>query len=269
VGDMLKALSAPALVDAIWNNAFGWWRTMGTSPEAEFYDSPELTWLLTGLPSAFVNPVLRTRAEPDNTDALIERTLAYFESRDVTKFAWLIGPGTRPANLGVHLAHHGLSYSADPVGMAVDLLVLEEHPNPAGLTIEVVSDSRALEAWAIASILGTGLPETKVAGWFELFAALGFGLPLRCYLGTLDGEPVSTSQLFLGAGVAGIYVVATVPEARRLGVGTALTLAPLRDARAMGYRIGILHASPMGYGVYRRLGFRETCRMDNYQFQDG
>jgi len=264
----LTDLSPQALVATIWNNAFGWWRYMGTSPGAEFHDSPELTWLLTGLPSAFVNPVLRTRAEPGNLDALIGRTLAHFRSRDVTKFAWFIGPDTQPANLGVHLAHHGLTYSEDPPGMAVDLVELnEDHPAPDGLTIEPALDGRALEKWAYASIVGFGLPEPKVKGWFELFAALGFDLPLRSYLGTLDGEPVATSQLFLGAGVAGIYVVATVPEARGQGIGAALTLAPLRDARALGYRAGILHASPMGLGVYRRLGFREYCRMNHYQHQ--
>ena len=109
------------------------------------------------------------------------------------------------------------------------------------------------------------MPETSIESGTDLFAGLGFELPLRSYLGVLDGKPVATSQLFLGVGVAGIYVVATLPEARRQGIGSALTLAPLLDARAMGFRIGILHASPMGLSMYRRLGFQEYCRMGHYQ----
>jgi GNAT superfamily N-acetyltransferase len=149
--------------------------------------------------------------------------------------------------------------------MAVDLLALDEDlPTPAGLTIEHVDDTEALEQWAYASMMGFGHPETDVGIWFEVFRRLGFDLPLRNYVGILNGEPVATSELFLAAGVAGIYVVATVPDARRLGIGAALTLAPLREARAIGYRIGILHSSSMGLGVYRRLGFQEYCKMSHY-----
>jgi predicted acetyltransferase len=69
---------------------------------------------------------------------------------------------------------------------------------------------------------------------------------------------------FQGAGVAGIYWVATVPEARQRGLGTAITLVPLLEARDMGYTTGILHASEMGYGVYQRIGFQELCMMNHF-----
>lgn len=87
---------------------------------------------------------------------------------------------------------------------------------------------------------------------------------LHYYLGKLDGEPVATSLLFLGGGVAGIYNVATLPEARRQGIGSALTMIPLLEARRQGYRIGILQTTPTGLNLYRRLGFREYCLFSAY-----
>jgi GNAT superfamily N-acetyltransferase len=266
MSEILQDLSAPALVAAIKANQLEWWRALGSSPEAEFYDSPEVTWLLTCRPTAAVNTVLLSQVEPEEVGVIIERTRAHFESRGVTTVSWSIQPGSQAADLGPQLVEHGLTYREGAPGMAVDLWALNEDlPTPAGLAIELVEDTEALRKWAHVSVLGFGLPEAIVDPWFELFAALGFDQPLRNYLGTLNGQPVATSQLLLGAGVAGIYVVGTLPEARRQGIGAAISLAPLRDARALGYRVGILHASRLGEGVYRRLGFQEYCRMSHYQ----
>ena len=67
-----------------------------------------------------------------------------------------------------------------------------------------------MRKWAYASIIGIEHPESSVNTWFDLFTGLGFDLPLRNYVGILNGKPVAASELFLGAGVAGIYVIATI-----------------------------------------------------------
>jgi len=96
---------------------------------------------------------------------------------------------------------------------------------------------------------------------------LGAQLALQRYVAFLDGRPVDMSALFLGAGVAGVYEVATAKDARRQGSGAAATLAPLRRARELGYRIGVLQASALGTGVYARLGFQQVCSFSLYAWE--
>jgi GNAT superfamily N-acetyltransferase len=145
----------------------------------------------------------------------------------------------------------------------------ENVPAPEGLEIERVRDEEGLLAWE--DVLGRGFGEgPREAAWAaEMYRRVGLDedATWRHYLGLFGGAPVATSTLFLGAGVAGIYFVSTVEEVRRRGIGAALTLAPLLEARKIGYRTGVLGASEMGYPVYRRLGFAEYCRIGLYEWQ--
>jgi len=90
---------------------------------------------------------------------------------------------------------------------------------------------------------------------------------MTSYLAFVEDQPVAVSTLFLDAGVAGIYNVATLPAWRGKGIGGAMSLFPLLDARKQGFRAGILQSSEMGYQVYQRMGFKELCRLDHYHWQ--
>lgn len=153
------------------------------------------------------------------------------------------------------------------MGMAVDLLAVNEDLPPLSpLTIEHVDDGETLRRWVHAVAVSFEHPESVANALMEIHAHAGFGphLPWRLYVGLLGEEVVAASRLLVAAGVAGISHLATIPEARRQGIGTAMTLAPLLEARSMGYRIGVLRAAPGGLGVYRRLGFKEYCRFHEY-----
>jgi len=113
---------------------------------------------------------------------------------------------------------------------------------------------------------GFGLPPELEAPLLAMETGLGWS-PEDAYqrfLGTFDGHPVACSSVYMGAGVAGLYTIGTIAEARRKGIGTAITLAPLLHARERGYRVGVLSASSMGEPVYRRLGFGDYCRISAY-----
>lgn len=262
--ETVQHLSSPRLVDAIEDGVFRFWSYLGRSPQLGLYDGPDMIRLTSEVASPFCNNILRANLSPGDIDTTIESALAPFKSRRVP-VRWWISPSTRPANLSKYLEAHGLTLMADVAGMAADLPTLNEKlPEPPGLTIEQVGDVKTLTQWIPISTISFGFPESVSTLFFDVLSSQGFELPWRHYIGWLMGRPVACSSLLLGPGAAGIYFVGTVPEARGKGIGAALTLAPLLDARALGYRIGVLGASQMGQRVYQRLGFREYCRFGIY-----
>ena len=106
--------------------------------------------------------------------------------------------------------------------MAVDLLALNEgQPAPTDLTIECVEDIETLRAWARVAWIGTEFPEAKLDAFIDLETGLGLApnTSRSRYIGYQAGEPIAASALVLHAGVAGIFAVATLPKARRQGIG--------------------------------------------------
>jgi len=223
-------------------------------PNAERRDSPQLVSIATDLQDSYFNGILRADLAPAELDAQIEAALAPFQRRHVPML-WHIGPSTRPANLGERLLAHGLAFHESEPGMAADLQAISEFPAPAGLTIAPVSDLDTLRTWV--GIWAAGVPGAAAEECYRAFAGVRLDGALRHHLGRLNGEPVATVSLYSGAEAASVEHVSTLPHARRQGIGTAMVLKALRDARMQGYRIAVLSASPSGLPVYRRLGFRE------------
>lgn len=81
-------------------------------------------------------------------------------------------------------------------------------------------------------------------------------------LGSPHCEPVGALQLHLEPELAGIYHLATVPQARRRGVGTETTFTALCEGRALQLRKAVLQPARAGIGICSRLGITEhsTCR---------
>jgi GNAT superfamily N-acetyltransferase len=257
-------LSVADVVGAIKANWVEFYLHLGRAPGVELSVGPHLSWMLTGIPDAFLNVVFRTDLPADRAGAVVDDALSHFRARRITRLSWLT-PG---ADAGRLLVSRGLTFDAGGTGMAADLASVPDGlPAPAGLEIVPVEDRATLQPWVHVMRVGFGTPELAEPDLLDLFAAV-MSAPRMCtYLALMDGRPVATSQLFLAAGVAGIYNVTCLPEARGQGIGAAVTLATLLEARRRGYSMAILQASDLGYPVYRRLGFRDFGRLNEYRFE--
>jgi GNAT superfamily N-acetyltransferase len=238
-------------------------------PGGTVHREPGLIWHGSHVPHPLFNGVLWSRFTLREADEAIARVLDVFRARRVPLWWWLF-PNSGPYDLGERLEAHGLAREDDLPGMAVDIDELPHSPpGPAGMRIERVADDGARLAWAEAYASGAGSPGCVAAALGDIVTADGnddTALGWRHYVGWLDDQPAACASLFLGAGVAGVYNVATVPAARGRGIGSAMVIRALREARRLGYRVGVLQSAPMAIPMYERLGFACCCAYPQFRW---
>jgi ribosomal protein S18 acetylase RimI-like enzyme len=263
--DIQTDTSAEALVTAIRANMGDLFRLMSRAATEEHLENEKFTRWYTPIPHPWFNGVLSTKPYEASDNTFIEATIQYFRDKGVLTFTWWMDPPLQSPDWKTALSKHGFSFSDDTPGMAVDLHTLNTSQPPVdGLEIRIVTDEESLRTFTNIFTRGYGLPAAWEASIFTQWQKFGFDFPIHNYLGYLNGKPVSTACLVYGGGVAGIYNVATLPEARGKGIGAAITLKPLQDARELGYRIGTLQSSDMGFNVYKKLGFKHLCQIENF-----
>ena len=268
--DILHDFSATELVKAsIKANWENYHYCLGRSPTVELSIGRYLTWLITNMPDHFMNLVVCTQLPSEGAEELIDSAMTHFKSLKIKKLSWLAQEGVPATEIKKYLLAHGLTFSESfATEMAADLKSLPDNlATPVGLRIVPVVGGETLKQWIHVAGIGFGVREEFEDIWYDFFVEAIFDMRFRTYLALLNGQPVGTSQLFLSAGVAGIYNVTCIPEARGQGIGAAVTLAPLLQARKLGYCISILQASQRGYSVYRRLGFQDFGKLSVYLWE--
>ena len=242
---------------------------------------PDLVLVDSGLPCDTFNLVCRARLRPELASRRIQDALAFFAPSS-HPFSWWLGPGASPEDLPQRLADAGLQAAGNLLdetehflpqrladaglqaaeteeAMALALVDLApQPPGPRGLEIRQVRTLEDLTRYATLSAGSWTPPDPNVTRYYRLAAdpLLSEHAPRRLYLGLLEGQPVATAELTVGADTVGLYNVATEPPWRRRGIGTAMAWAPLWYAREAGYRRAILQATGAAARLYATLGFR-------------
>jgi ribosomal protein S18 acetylase RimI-like enzyme len=213
------------------------------------------------------NGVLRAEIPARDPGPAVDRLLAPFREGGRAMMWWIFEPPTpRASELDDVLRRRGLTLVSDIPGMALRLDRSPVRRPTAGVRVRRVVDSDDLAIWA--EIVGRAFGDARFPEGRSVrgFAAWGFGddAPFRHYVCRLGNEWVGASTLSLASGGAGLANIATVPEARRLGVGSTVAGTALDQAAALGRRTVTLSAEESGRSLYERLGFREVSRHRTY-----
>ena len=270
---ILKNPNQSEIVHAIEFNLYKFFRSMVNIDleDTKYEETEEFSRFSTGIPFYFFNGVIDCHISSENAMKKIKDNITFFEKRQVP-FLWVLGPSSSPKNMGQLLIKNG--FIIDKLqGMAYNLKVLNtERELSNKVEIIKIESMNALKVWNDIILTGFDFPkEVRSDFFFEAFSfiLLKDRASASAFLAYYDGNPVASSLVLYKAGVAGIHLVTTLEEARGKGIGTAITLAPLNEAKKLGYETAILHSTEMGLKMYKQMGFKEYSAIELFIWQPG
>jgi ribosomal protein S18 acetylase RimI-like enzyme len=155
----------------------------------------------------------------------------------------------------------GLVQMGDLPAMVLDHRLPDVDP-PSGVTLRRVTTDA--DAAAFGEVMGAAYatygmpPDVAVTNLSPLDVLRA--PHIVTYLARLDGKPAAGAMTIVTHGVAGIYWVGTLPDARGRGLAELCTRAAGNAGFDLGGRVASLQASVMGEPVYRRMGYVEVTR---------
>lgn len=261
--DFHGTLDPLSVLSAVERSLCEWYRSLADAmPGASYIEEADHARVTSPVAHPACNAVLGAKLERSNVAERIRAVLSDFERRD-SPALWWVGPSSKPVDQHAYLMAAGLELTETLYGMAADLQCMPDAPpTPAGWMVEVVKSPHQLADWMrpfadAFHMSGDVLRDLAPIGQ----SLLSVGSPIRLLVGSLDGKPASCAALMLGTGVAGLYYVGTRAALRRIGCASALVVAAMRAARDEGYRLCVLHSSPLSVDLYQRLGYMEYCRL--------
>jgi ribosomal protein S18 acetylase RimI-like enzyme len=203
---------------------------------------------VSGLPiSLFNGCVVVEPAAAEDLDA----ALAWVEARGVPQRLFVAE--SLEQGLAAVATAHGLELNAVPYPSMVLHPIPIRPPPAAGV---VVTEAGPDEFRGVATALGF---DRELAA--RTFSASLLGDPdVQAFVARLDGRPAGYSLAIASERATGVYNVGTLPDARRRGVGTALTWSAVDAGCRAGFDCAVLQSSEMAVSMYEAMGFRTLVR---------
>lgn len=205
------------------------------------------------------HPVISNAAfrTDDGVDAgeLIARARAFFGERGRGFSVWVRGEEPEDRDLATAADAAGLQHAWAMPEMVLASPV-EAPPLPVRAELRRLSTGDEVgDYWDIAasSYVSLGFPP-EVFGFYQDREGL-LADNVAAFIAYLEGRPVSIAMTIVSHGVAGIYWVGSLEEARGEGLGRAVTAAATNAGFELGADLASLQASPMGKPIYEAMGY--------------
>jgi ribosomal protein S18 acetylase RimI-like enzyme len=205
------------------------------------------------------HPVISNGAfrREDGVDAgeFVTRAKEFFAARERGFSIWVRGGQEEDRDLVAAAEATGFQLVYEMPEMTLgEKLAPPELPSGAELH-RLTAIEQATDFWHVAttSYSSIGFPPEVFAGYTNHAGLLAENVV--AFLALLDGKPVSIAMTMVSHGVAGIYWVGSLEQARGKGLGRAVTLAATNAGFDLGADVASLQASPMGKPIYLELGY--------------
>ncbi|WP_026730015.1 GNAT family N-acetyltransferase [Flavobacterium denitrificans] len=142
--------------------------------------------------------------------------------------------------------------------MAMALKLGEKFPVENSLTFKRVLNENDAKTWSDIYPLSFSYvisKETLVHNYENV----------KFYLVHFDEKPIGTLTLFQTGKTMGIHGVGVIPEMRKRGFAEEIMKFAINEAIDADCEYAQLQASPLGKGIYTRLGFEDLFLITNYE----
>ncbi len=242
------------------NNIYDFYITIAESSGGETSTGKSIKWVKT-YPSCWPNYIFGANLAKNMVSDEIELLKEEIRSGTAPN-SWFLGPGSAAVFQPGGLEQYGFKKAFSWPGMVLAIEKMSSDFSVSGnFTIREVDNLNDLKKWSC--IINAGMFGHGFEG-VNLFGNLLGGKDIKLYMGFHNGLPVSTSLLYMNSGIAGLFLIATLPDSRHQGFGTRMTVAPIKEALKTGYEYAGLFATKAGERIYKKIGFRWTCDFNIY-----
>ncbi len=199
----------------------------------------DVLWCTSPIHSPMFNGALGARFPPQSAAQRANEVLDDLIDHG-RPFLWWLTPNTRTPELESTLLARGLVSRGPTNAMSLELAAANgtftELAAP-GISIEPQTAENTDDLFRVM-VAGFGMASELTEGMAAGLSSIdGPRTAFRNLLARLDGEPMGAGSVMVCDGIAGLYNIAVLPDARGRGIGRAITLALLRaaaEARGLG-----------------------------------